>query len=163
METVLIATNLLTMLVLVIGFFIGKTWLKNTVQYAVKHEYDVMLESIKDANSKLNEEQKRQYEIRMKSALIAELMAEWVSPSDDKKKLRQLTNEAFLWLPSDLATELSKVLSHKPDALNFRAFMLRVRKYLQGQSDSFEEFRFIIFPLSAGETNIVKGNDKPKE
>lgn len=162
METVLIVTNLLLMIVLVTGFFIGKTWLKNTVQYAVKHEYDVMLESIKDANSKINEEQKRQYDIRMKSALIAELMAEWVSPGDDKKKLRQLTNEAFLWLPSDLATELSKVLSHKPDALDYRAFMARIRKHLQGQNDSLEEFRFIVFPLSSGEVAIVNGYLNPK-
>ncbi|MDF7631186.1 hypothetical protein PUG46_18175 [Erwiniaceae bacterium L1_55_4] len=148
MEDALILTNAFWLIILVVGFFIGKNWLKNTVQYAIKHEYDVMLETIKDANLKESEEHKRQYEIRMKSALIAELMAEWISHPQDMKRLRQLTNEAFLWLPSELATELSKVLSHKPDAIDYRELMCRIRKHLLGSNDDLESFRVITYDLT---------------
>jgi len=155
MEAVLIATNLVLLMVLVVGFFIGKTWLKNTVQYAVKHDYDVMLASIQDAYTKANEDQKRHHEIRMKSALIAELMAEWMSNPQDMKKLRQLTNEAFLWLPADLATELSLVLSHSENAIDQREFFSRVRKHLLGSDDALEPYKFITFGLSAFEISEI--------
>lgn len=38
--------------------FIGRTWLQSTVQNAVKHEYDVMLETIKTANTVILDKQK---------------------------------------------------------------------------------------------------------
>ncbi|MEG2266670.1 MAG: hypothetical protein RSA84_11010 [Acinetobacter sp.] len=151
MEDLLILINLLWFVVVTGLFFIGKNWLKSAVQYSVKHHYDEMLESIKNENTKANEEQKRQHEIRMKSALIAELMAEWVSHPQDMKNLRKLTNEAFLWLPADLATELSKVLSKKQDAIDYRDFFSRVRKHLLGRDDSLDAVRFITFDLSTYE------------
>ncbi|MFB5745082.1 hypothetical protein ACE38U_09345 [Cedecea sp. S5-13] len=91
---------------------------------------------------------KKKYEVRSKAVLVADLMAEWVSKPEDLRKLRQLTNEAFLWLPSDLATELSKVLAHKKDALSYRELMNRVRKLLLGCCDTFESNRFITYDLT---------------
>lgn len=138
--------------------FIGRTWLKSTVESAVKHEYDVMLETIKTANAVTLERQRRQHEIKMKSALIAELMSEWVTLPQDRKRLRQLTNEAFLWLPPDLATELSKVLAHGADALNYRDFMDKIRKYLLGEDDELDPVMFITWPLTSLELAKIKGN-----
>lgn len=157
MESVIILTNVIWALIFIVGAIILRYWLKSTIQYSVKHEYDVMLEEIKEAKEKSAEADSRQYEIRLKSALIAELMAEWVTPDHDKKKLRQLTNEAFLWLPSDLAKDLSNVLAHRPDAINYRTFMSRVRKYLLGDDDSLHENDFITFPLSQTETQKLPG------
>ena len=148
MEELLVLTNVLWPIVIAVGFFVGKNWLERKIQYAVKNGYDLSLEKFKNENVRSNEEQKRQYEIRMRSELIAELMAEWVSHPQDMKRLRQLTNEAFLWLPSELATELSKVLSHKPDAIDYRELMVRIRKHLLGADDELESFRFITYDLN---------------
>ncbi|MBI0275339.1 hypothetical protein I6H07_05750 [Hafnia alvei] len=143
-----IATLITWIVIFPLMLFIGKTWLQSTVQNAVKHEYDVMLETIKTANATILEKQKRQHELRMKSALIAELMAEWVSIPGDRKQLRKLTNEAFLWLPADLATELSERLSLGAGDPGYHEFMNKIRKYLQGQDDTLESYRFITFPSS---------------
>ncbi len=155
MEAILVLTNAITLVIIVLIFFVGKTWLKKTVQSAVKHEYDVMLEEIKNANVKINEQDKRQHEIRMKSSLIAELMAEWVSNPQDMKKLRQLTNEAFLWLPVELANELSKVLSHSDEAVSQREFFSRVRKHLLGRDDNLQADKFITYKLSPYEISEI--------
>lgn len=157
MESVIILTNVIWALIFIVGAIILRYWLKSTIQYSVKHEYDVMLEEIKAAKEKQAEADSRQYEIRLKSALIAELMAEWITPDHDKKKLRQLTNEAFLWLPIDLANELSKVLSHKDDAIRYHTFMARVRKYLLGDDDTLDENKFITYPLSQTEVEKLQG------
>ncbi|MGC1034148.1 hypothetical protein [Pantoea agglomerans] len=155
MNSAMILTGLVYIAVLAGCVFIGKKWLESTVQSAVKHEYDVLLEQIKNANIQAHEDQKRQHEIRMKSALIAELMAEWVSYPLERKRLRQLTNEAFLWLPPDLADELSKVLSKKSDAINYRDFLGRVRKYLLGGDDVLESSKIITFDLTDYEINDI--------
>ena len=44
---------------------------------------------------------------REKAALVAELLAEWVSFPEDKRKLNQLLWEATLWLPEKEAKELN--------------------------------------------------------
>ena len=40
-----------------------------------------------------------QRDIRLKAALVGELLAEWLSKKEDRTRLNQLTFEAFLWLP----------------------------------------------------------------
>ncbi|MCX0499724.1 hypothetical protein [Erwinia billingiae] len=162
MDSGWIATLITWGVIFPLMFFIGKTWLQSTVQNAVKHEYDVMLEAIKNANTITLDKQKRQHEIRMKSALIAELMSEWVIMPQDRRKLRQLTNEAFLWLPADLATELSKVLAHREDALDYRVFMDKMRKYLLGEDDELESVRFITWNLTKLEINKVVKDSNPE-
>ncbi|MEH3413985.1 hypothetical protein [Phytobacter diazotrophicus] len=104
---------------------------------------------------------KKRYEIKSKAVLVADLMAEWVSLPQDKRKLRQLTNEAFLWLPPDLATELSKLLSDKKDALDYRELMSRIRTHLLGDCDTFESYRFITYKLTQHE--ISEMNKKKNE
>lgn len=154
--------NLITWVIIFpLMFFVGRVWLKSTVESAVKHEYDVMLETIKNANVAALEQQKRQHEIKMKSVLIAELMSEWVTIPQDRKRLRQLTNEAFLWLPSDLATELSKVLAHREDALDYRLFMDKMRKYILGKDDQLDSVRFITWDLTPLEQAKIVNDRKP--
>jgi hypothetical protein len=104
---------------------------------------------------------KKKYEIRSKAVLVADLLAEWVSHPQDKRKLRQLTNEAFLWLPPDLATELSKVLADKDDALDYRQLMSLVRTHLLGSSDTFESHYFITYKLTDHEiAELTKKKDE---
>ncbi|RAR75083.1 hypothetical protein C7420_101699 [Pantoea ananatis] len=128
--------------------FVFRHWFKAAIESSVKLEGDLILEKIKQANSLALDIDRRNYEVRMKSALIAELMAEWVSKPQDQRKLRQLTNEAFLWLPADLADDLSKVLSKKEDAITYHEFFSRVRKHLLGDDDKLEAYKFITYDLS---------------
>jgi len=130
---------------------VGRVWLKATIEQSVKHESDVLLEKIKQANAISIEVDRRNHEVRMKSALLAELMAEWMSTPQDRKKLRQLTNEAFLWLPQELAKELSKVLSHDPSTIGYRNFMKKVRVHLLGDDDGLEPSDIITFHLTKHE------------
>lgn len=60
--------------------------------------------------------------------------------------LRKLTNEVFLWLPADLATELSQRLLGGAGDPGYHEFMNKIRKHLQGADDTLESFRFITFP-----------------
>ncbi|HDL6742447.1 TPA: hypothetical protein ACSRD7_003271 [Yersinia enterocolitica] len=106
---------------------------------------------------KIREEKREQdYEVRIKAALIAELFAEWTSLNADRKRLRQLTFEAFLWLPGPLAVELSKILSHKDDAKDIQAYVIEVRKFLLGSDDALTRKNVITFGLSNEERAKVR-------
>lgn len=130
--------------------FIVPRWASAVITYATKHKYDELIESIKKTNQALQEQEKIAREVRMKAAVISELLAEWVSQPKDMKRLRELTFEAFLWLPEDLAVELSKLLTKKPDSIGLRPFLIRVRIYL-GVDDGLEEWRIVTFELSENE------------
>jgi hypothetical protein len=77
---------------------------------------------------------------RERAQLVAELLAEWKSTpvdgdpmhAEQRKRINQLSFEATLWLPEEIAIELSKVLQHDPTALNQLELLLRVRKLLSG-------------------------------
>jgi hypothetical protein len=77
---------------------------------------------------------------RERAQLVAELFAEWKSTpvdgdpmhAEQRKRINQLSFEATLWLPEEIAIELSKVLQHDPTALNQLELLLRVRKLLSG-------------------------------
>jgi hypothetical protein len=147
----IVALTLVLYAVLIAGcVFILPKRVAARVTYATKHEYDELIESIKLSHQRILEQEKNSNAIRLKAAMISELMAEWVTQSKDRKRLRELTFEAFFWLPEDLAIDLSKILSHKPDAIDFRDFMLKVRRYL-GVNDNLESWRIITFPLSDSE------------
>ncbi len=127
--------------------FVVPKWASAVITYATKHKYDELIESIKKTNQALQEQEKIAREVRMKAAIISELLAEWVSQPKEMKRLRELTFEAFLWLPEDLAIELSKLLNHEPESIGLRAFLIRVRVYL-GVDDGLEDYRIITFRLS---------------
>ena len=85
-------------------------------------------------------------EIRQKAILIAELIAEWDSKPKDKKRLNQLTYEAFIWLPKNLAEMLSKILSWDKNSPTSRKFIAEVRKEIQGEREMIDENIIIYFP-----------------
>lgn len=108
--------------VAVIGF-LAKKWVEARIQQSVKHEYDLKLEKAREAAL-----------VKAKAELVAELFAEWLSYSDDQRRLNQLTLEAFLWLPEDILHDLSNLLSHKPGSPGVRELIVRVRAHLLGSS-----------------------------
>lgn len=109
-------------------------WFKVRLQYSIKHEYDKNIEKYKN-----------ELESRKKAELIAELLSEWLSFPDTQVKLNKLTFEAFLWLPDDIAKDLSNLLAHTKDAPETRDILLKIRKYLLNNNTSIESKEIIIF------------------
>ena len=133
---VAIISPLITIGVISFFVFIFRTWIIKKIQYAVKHSYDKKLAEIET-----------QKEIRHKAELIAELLAEWINKNEDKQKLNELTFKAFLWLPPEIASELSSTLTNKPDALDVRKIITKVREHLLNESDKLPDWKVIIFPV----------------
>ncbi|CAI1822145.1 Uncharacterised protein [Serratia fonticola] len=128
--------------------FVLPKMVASRITSSVQHEYNELLESIKLSHQRQLEKEKNSREVRLKSAIIAELLAEWTSRPDNKSRLRQLTYEAFLWLPPSLAKELSAILSHEDAALSIQDFLIKVRKLLLGDTDDLTADKVISFQLS---------------
>lgn len=132
-----LTTTLILMLLLLqpIVIYFSKQWIENKFKY----EFD---KSLALFNNDLL--------IKQRSELIAELVAEWITPNSDTKKLNQLSFQAFLWLPKDIALDLSNTLSHQPEAKNIKDIISEVRVHLIGEQEridsneiiSFKPFRF---------------------
>jgi hypothetical protein len=101
----------------------------------VDRKYILELENKKHELQKKIEEEKNRQLIRFKAELIAELLAVWASNPEDLTKLNQLSYQAFLWLPDDIALDLSNLLSHAEDSKSVPALVAAVRKHLLGKTD----------------------------
>jgi hypothetical protein len=100
----------------------------------VDRQYILDLENEKHKLQKKIEEEKNRQLIRFKAELIAELLAVWVSKPEDLTRLNQLSYQAFLWLPDDIALDLSNLLAHAENAKSVPALVAAVRKHLLGQT-----------------------------
>jgi hypothetical protein len=131
----------------VAGIFLGKHWIEKRVE----HEYGKKMADYESALSRAAAREQEQREIRYRAALISDLLSTWLAGSPatggvtDYEKLNRLSFEAFLWLPQDIATELSKTLTHADGALSARDLIVRVRKYLLGDNDSLPAAAVITF------------------
>jgi hypothetical protein len=104
--------------------FLIALWLKIRLTNSIKHEYDNQLEKIKSTlsfNAKKREE----------SALVAELLAEWVSKPEKHKTVNKLLWEASLWLPDKETKELNNLLAHEGD-ITTKQMLVKIRKIIQG-------------------------------
>ncbi|EHH3082138.1 hypothetical protein MOV00_004399 [Vibrio vulnificus] len=83
----------------------------------------------------------------MKAELVADLLAEWTRFEEelDYYELNRLSFQAFVWLPADLANDLSNTLAHKPEADEIREIVKKVRVHLQGKNDDLEFEKVIVF------------------
>ncbi|QBQ11185.1 MULTISPECIES: hypothetical protein [unclassified Pseudomonas] len=105
-------------LIFVVGWLLSKL-IDTRLKGSVGHEYNLKFEKYKE------KEQARQ-----KAALVAELIAEWASHPEEQRELNRLSAEAFLWLPSGLAKDLSDILSIEDNAPSPRKFLSDVRNLL---------------------------------
>src|SRR5439155_23425460 len=101
---------------------------------SIRHEYDQKLEEFK------HDLQARHLE-KQKVELVSELIAEWMAnPAGEifskeyRTRLNRLSFQASVWLPSELAIELSKRLQNKPDAKTSWELILFARRLLTGDS-----------------------------
>lgn len=116
--------------------FLAKTWIDKRIEFSIQHEYDKKL-------SKLEND----LEVRRRAELVADLMAEWIKDTKelDYHRLNQLSFQAFLWLPPQLARDLSDALAHEPGSDDLRSIIHKVRKHLLGESDNLEAHQVIVF------------------
>jgi hypothetical protein len=101
----------------------------------VDRKYISALEEDKHRLQKKIEDDKVRQQIRFKAELIAELLAVWISYPEDLTKLNQLSFQAFLWLPDDIALDLSNLLAKTNDAKSVPVIIAEVRKHLLGPTD----------------------------
>ena len=121
--------------------FLSKSWIQKRIQYSIKHEYDKKLSNIEHERA-----------VQLKAELIADLLSEWISKDTDYQRLNDLTFKAFLWLPPELANDLSNSLNHQKRAIqnldapdDTRELIVKVRKHLLGQQDTFLSQNVIVF------------------
>lgn len=91
---------------------------------------------------------RERHDARVKAELVAELLGEWNSFPVDRAKLRALSYKAFIWLPSEIATELSKALNMDKDAKSSREIIMMTRRHIYDKNDSFDPNKIITFSLS---------------
>jgi hypothetical protein len=116
--------------------FLSKTWIEKRIEFSIQHEYDKKLSKFEN-----------DLEVRLRAELVADLMAEWIKDSKDLDyhRLNQLSFQAFLWLPPQLARDLSNTLAHKPGSDDLRSIIQKVRKHLLGEGDNLEANQVIVF------------------
>ena len=91
------------------------------------------------------EDYKNKEIIRQKAILIADLLSEWCSNPEDKKRLNKLTWEAFIWLPKDIAIKLSNCLSHNDNSPTTKEIIAEVRKIVLGENEKICANKIIHF------------------
>ena len=138
LEQFLIATisSVSTISILAIIGYIFREWFKTRLKASIKHEYDLKILEVQ-----------RQKEIRLKGEIVSELLAQWIRKDEtiDYYELNKLSFQAFIWLPKEIAEELSNSLAHEPGAQDLRVLIKNVRTYLQGTDDGFKSKDVIVF------------------
>jgi hypothetical protein len=130
----------------VLAGMLVKPWIEKRIEFSISHEYEKKLAEYENQLSQAEAKQAEQREIRQRAALIAELLSTWISGTYDRERLNKLSFEAFLWLPQDIAADLSNTLSHKPGAPSVRDLIVKVRKHLLGDLDTLPAVDVITFP-----------------
>ncbi len=138
MEQFLIAIISSISTVTILGFagYIFRSWILVRLKASIKHEYDLKILEVQ-----------RQKEIRLKGEIVSELLAQWIRKNGtiDYYELNKLSFQAFIWLPKDIAEELSSSLAHKPGAQDLRVLIKNIRTYLQSEDDGFKSKDVIVF------------------
>lgn len=115
--------------------YFGKNYMLERLKGSIKYDYDKQLEHYKT-----------ELLTKQKAVLVAELIAEWISYPEDRKRLNQLTLEAFMWLPKETALKLSAVLAHNSSEVTAKHLITEVRDLLLGEEEAIDPQQVIIFP-----------------
>lgn len=106
--------------------FLGRTWIVARVKASIEHEYKKQFELFQ-----------RDLDRKQKIELVAELVAEYMKtpqgetmPREQRHLLNKLSFQATLWLPAELAIELSKRLQNQKDAKSPFDLILLARRLL---------------------------------
>jgi len=122
----ILASGLTTGLVVVLA----KTWLEARVRASIEHQYKKQFELFQ---RQLNQQQKVELVAELLGELLATPYGEVVA-REQRTKLNKLSFQASLWLPSELAIEISKRLQNKADAKSPFELILIARRLLIADS-----------------------------
>jgi hypothetical protein len=125
----------------------------------VDRKYILELEAEKHRLQRVIEAEKNRQQIKFKAELIAELLSLWISYPEDLTKLNQLSYQAFLWLPDDIALDLSNLLARADDAKSVPAIVAEVRKHLLGDTSVSAEH---VITFMIGNTGYTYNLFKPE-
>ena len=110
--------------------FLGKSWITARLKASIEQEYKKQFEFFK-----------RELDQKQKVELVADLLAEYMKTPhgetvtrEQRTLLNKLSLQASLWLPSELAIELSKRLQNRPDAKTPFDIILIARRELTGDT-----------------------------
>ncbi|MFC3032552.1 hypothetical protein ACFOEE_08480 [Pseudoalteromonas fenneropenaei] len=131
-----VVSSISTVGILAFVGYIFRSWIVERLKASIKHEYDLRMLEIES-----------QREVRLKGEIVAELLAEWIKKngSHDYHQLNRLSFQAYLWLPKELAEDLSNSLAHKQGAKDVRLLLKEIRTYLQGEDDGLASWHVIVF------------------
>lgn len=111
---------------IIILHFLLKPWINSRIKSSIEHEYKKQFELFS-----------RDLDKKEKVELVAEIMAEYLrTPKDEtmnreqRNKLNTLSFKASLWLPGEIAIELSKRLQNLDDAKSPFEIILMARESL---------------------------------
>ena len=82
---------------------------------------------------------------REQSALVAELLAQWINQPMDKTLVNKLAWEASLWLPENEADQLNKLLAHDPKGPKTKEMLISIRELIQGCKTSLKANELVHF------------------
>jgi hypothetical protein len=106
--------------------FLARTWIEARLKSSIEHEYKKQFELFQ-----------RQLDRQQKVELVAELLAEFIKipagevvPREQRHLLNRLSFQSTLWLPPELAVQLSKRLQNHPDAKSAFELILLARHLL---------------------------------
>ena len=91
----------------------------------------------------------KKHEKRIKATLVAELLAEWYSDPNDRKKLNQLTWEASIWMPKKQIRKLNACLIHHKDAPTVMGIVADARKLILGGNETIDASEIVYFKPKA--------------
>lgn len=128
--------SLSTVALLSLVGYLCRNWLVERLKASIKFEYDRKLIAVE-----------HERETRLKGEVVAELLAQWIRKGGnlDYYQLNRLSFQAFIWLPRELAEQLSNSLAHKPGAEDLRSLIKDLRTHLQGSDDGFKAKDVIVF------------------
>jgi len=132
----LLASSVSTVALFGIVAFLARTWIAERLKASIKHEYDIKMLEVE-----------HQREIRIKGEIVAELLAQWIRRNGnlDYYELNRMSFQAFIWLPPELAKDLSNTLSRNSESADLRTLIKRVRAYLQGHDDQLKSVDVVVF------------------
>jgi hypothetical protein len=151
-------SSISTVAILSFIVFVSRTWLIERLKASINHEYDLKILEIE-----------AQKEIRLKGEIVAELLAEWIRTDHklDYHQLNKLSFQAYIWLPKQLAEDLSNSLAHVKGSKDVQSLLKEIRVYLQGEDDGLASKHAIVFDEPDGyrpsrSTSSVTSNAKVK-
>ncbi|ENX14006.1 hypothetical protein F894_02223 [Acinetobacter sp. CIP 51.11] len=113
----LLGVSSLSAFLVIFVLWLCKNWFLTRLTESIKHDYSMKLE-----------EYKYNIEIRRKAEQVAKLLALWIERPLEREELNRLTFECFLWLPDDIAQDLSKLFNYQEeDSITIRSVLFKIR------------------------------------